>query len=338
MLRPELSLYAVADGAGGPGVGNVASSMGLAAVAAYLEETQRDAERAPPIDAFGLYRNARRLAIAVQRANQAIITLAKSSKKLRELASTVVAVLVDPALGLLHVCHLGDSRCYRFRAGLVEPLTIDHSLLHDVLELRPETDDAALAKLPREVVTRALGMPQVRAEIRSFEMLPGDKYLLCSDGVSSALNHQQLAEVLGANRPPAELVNDVLTLATFPAPEDNATALVVSVALTPGTSLADRPRPPSTPRPISDPSEPEILLRTDVNPGTERLPLPSGASAPPSNSPEAMASSGRDFDGLLNTLVSGGEPPSSARSCASCRKTISDVARFCPHCGDRQPG
>jgi len=335
-VRPELGLYAVADGAGGPGVGNVASSMGLAALAAYLEETERDAQRTPPIDAFGLYTNARRLAIAVKRANEAIITLAQSSKKLRELASTVVAMLVDAKLGLLHLGHLGDSRCYRFRAGLVELLTVDHSLLHDVLELRPDTDDAALAKLPRQVVTRALGMPQVRADIRSFEMLPGDLYLLCSDGVSAPLNNQQLAEVLGANRQPHELVSDVLTLATFPAPEDNATAVVVGAALAPGSTLAERPRPPSTPRPPTSPLEPEILLRTTIDTGGSRNPqfsmLPAGSEA------DGLIDSGGHAVGLLRTLVSGSDPPPPAdnRRCISCREALSPIAQYCPECGVKQ--
>lgn len=336
LVRPHLNLFAVADGAGGPGVGNVASSMGLAALANYVEETQPAALRAPPIDAFGLYTNARRLASGIQRANQAIITLAASSKKLRELASTVVAVLVDPALGLIHLGHLGDSRCYRLRGGLVEALTTDHSLLHDVLELKPETDDAALAKLPRQIVTRALGMPQVRADIRSHELVPGDKYLLCSDGVSGALNNQQLAEVLGANRSPQELVADVLRVASFPAPEDNQTAVIIGVDLAPGSSLADRPRPPSTPRPPSSPADPEILIRTRVDAGLE---LESQFSVVPSGSTsDGLIDSGGHAVGLLKTLVSGSDPPSAEqRRCSECRERLSPAAVFCPHCGVKQP-
>lgn len=337
-MRPELDLYAVADGAGGPGVGNVASSMGLAALSAYLEETNRDAARAAPIDSFGLYANARRLAIGVQRANQAIVKLAQSSKKLRELASTIVAALVDPSLGLLHLAHLGDSRCYRYRAGLVEALTVDHSLLHDVLEVRPDTDDAALAKLPRQIVTRALGMPQPRPDIRSFEIVPGDKYLLCSDGVSGALNNQQLAEVLGTKQGAQELVEEVLTLATFPASEDNATAVIICAGLAPGSSLADRPRPPSTPRPPSSPTDPEILLRTDVSLGggghdLQFSVLPAGSEV------DTIIDSGGHPVGLLRTLVSGPEPSgASDRSCISCREPLSSAASFCPQCGTKQPG
>jgi PPM family protein phosphatase len=334
LLRPELHLYAVADGAGGPGIGNVASTMGLAAIASYIEETEQAALEAPPIDAFGLYTGARRLAIAIQRANQAIITLARSSKKLQSLASTVVAMLLDPERGLLHLGHLGDSRCYRYRAGLLELLTTDHSLLHDVLELRPDTDDGALAKLPRLVVTRALGMEQVRADIRSHEVLPGDKYLLCSDGVSGSLNNHQLAEVLGTRGTADQLVADLLMLATFPAPEDNVTALIVCSQLAPGSTLAERPRPPSSPRAPSSPAAPEILLRTRSGADTEHD--PQFSVIPSESATEGLVDSSGHWVDALTTLVSGpGTQRIPSRHCSRCDELLAPSALFCPHCGAR---
>ena len=83
------------------------------------------------------------------------------------------------------------------RGGHLEQLTQDHSLLTEVLEQRPDLDDAALARLPQHVVTRALGMDdQVRVSVHSFQVVGGDRYLLCSDGLSAIVPASLIAETL----------------------------------------------------------------------------------------------------------------------------------------------
>src|SRR6185295_2804941 len=110
---------------------------------------------------------------------------ARASKEKEGMGTTIVAAVPAPRSGAIHVAHVGDSRCYRLRARHFEQLTEDHSLLNDVLESWPDVDDSALARLPRNVVTRALGMDEkLRVSIRSYEMVGGDRYLLCSDGLT----------------------------------------------------------------------------------------------------------------------------------------------------------
>ena len=75
----------------------------------------------------------------------------------------------------MHVAHVGDSRCYRLRGGHLELLTQDHSLITDVIERRPELDDTMLERLPKNVVTRALGHDgDLRVSLRSFTVVAGD--------------------------------------------------------------------------------------------------------------------------------------------------------------------
>jgi hypothetical protein len=115
LLRDDLQLYIVADGAGGHNAGNVASALATTAIANFFENTQKDVDSIPEYDEFGFSTGARRLARAIQRANRDIIEIAKSSMRHRGMGTTVVAAWARPELGVIHLGHVGDSRCYRHR-------------------------------------------------------------------------------------------------------------------------------------------------------------------------------------------------------------------------------
>ena len=172
---------------------------------------------------------------------------------------------------MIHVAHVGDSRCYRWRDGVLELLTHDHSLLNDALELRPNIDDAALARLPQNVVTRALGMePNVRVSVRSFRMLAGDKYLLCSDGLSDFLDEDTIGDVLAVDRSADDLVRGLVGKTLEREARDNIAAVVVTCALASGAVAVPRAapvmrRPSSMPPPggPSDDDDPEIVILSE---------------------------------------------------------------------------
>ena len=136
LLRPDLSLFILADGAGGHNAGNVASALATTAIANFFEATGHGAEE-PDLDAFGLAIAARRLAASLQKANEDILDIAKTSNKLRGMGTTAVALSFFPKSGLVHVAHVGDSRCYRWRDGLLELMTHDHSLINDASRCDP---------------------------------------------------------------------------------------------------------------------------------------------------------------------------------------------------------
>lgn len=289
LLRPDLSLFILADGAGGHNAGNVASALATTAIANFFEATGHathagEAEE-PDLDAFGLPIAARRLAAALQKANDDILDIAKTSNKLRGMGTTAVAVSCLERSGMIHVAHVGDSRCYRWRDGVLELLTHDHSLLNDALEMKPNIDDAALAKLPQNVVTRALGMePNVRVSVRSFRMLAGDKYLLCSDGLSDTVDEDTMGDVLAVDRSPDELVRGLIDKALDQGARDNIAAVVVTCALGSGAVAVPRSaqvvRRLSSMPPPGGPSsdDPEIVILAEEE-GSHVHVVPSDAIA-----------------------------------------------------------
>jgi PPM family protein phosphatase len=229
LIREDLGLYLVADGAGGHNAGDVASALAARSIANYFGSTVKKTHETPEFDRFGLAAGARRLVTAVLKANRDVIEISKSSSAHRGMGTTIVAACFSPRSGLLHVAHAGDSRCYRLRAGQLELLTQDHSLINDVLEQRPELDEKVLERLPKHVVTRALGMEEkLRVAIASHSVLAGDRYLLCSDGLSGPVEAEHIAEALGYDGSPQKIASDLVDLANLAGGPDNIAALVLA--------------------------------------------------------------------------------------------------------------
>jgi PPM family protein phosphatase len=246
LLRPDLELYLVADGAGGHNAGNIASALATTTVAHFFESTQEEAHQAPAYDEMGLPWAARRLATAFQRANREVIDIAEGSEHRKGMGTTLVAAYFDLAHAMLVLGHVGDSRCYRLRDGRLERLTQDHTLVNDVLELKPDIDADSAAKLPRNVITNALGMEKnVRVSVRTFEVAPGDRYVLCSDGLTDEVDDGQIAQALQLGGPPDEQVRLLIDLATDGGARDNVAVIVLACTLAPGVGkLPEKPIPP----------------------------------------------------------------------------------------------
>jgi protein phosphatase len=206
----------------------VASAHPARSLEKYFGATIKKKHEAPEFDSFGIPGGARRLSAGILKANRDVIEIARQSSKHKGMGTTIVAACFSPRSGLMHVGHVGDSRCYRLRAGHLEQLTQDHSLLTDVLERRPDLDDTVLERLPKNVVTRALGIdPKLRVSLRSFSVIAGDRYLLCSDGLSGPVEAQALARALGRRDEPQVIAAELIALAKKAQGRDNIAALVV---------------------------------------------------------------------------------------------------------------
>jgi serine/threonine protein phosphatase PrpC len=353
LVRSDLGLYVVADGAGGHSAGNVASALATSEVARQFDATEGAAQAAPEIDAFGLWSGARRLSRAVQKGNQAVIELARSSNRYRGMGTTIVCALVVPDTGRLHVAHVGDSRCYRLRQGSLELLTPDHSILNDVVELHPEMDDAALAKLPRKAVTRALGMEErVRVAVRTLDALPGDRYLLCSDGVTGELGEAVLANLLGQAAAPADIVREVVRAANEVGGRDNVTALVVECrAAAPGAArvraapahpvMAPVPAPAAA-RPRAEGSEPSIevaLLEEEARDPEIVVMRARGGADPAEPRVDVVPLDAADARTIQALDRVAGALGTRHVTCANCKARIDASALACPLCGhsDTEP-
>lgn len=142
------------------------------------------------------------------------------------MGSTVVAVHLDgPAVTLAHV---GDSRCYRLRGGALTQLTSDHSLLAEALRHRPDLSEAELAALPKNVITRALGMrPSVKVDVQQLTLEAGDLLLLCSDGLHGMLDDETIAEAAGLNDDLAQASELLVALANDAGGTDNVSVILI---------------------------------------------------------------------------------------------------------------
>ena len=236
LVRPDLGLFAVADGAGGDNAGNIASSVALASLTREFEATRGMAEH-ELVDSLGVLAGARRLSRAVHRAHREVSAIAKSHDRYRGMGTTIVAISLQLEHGLAHLASVGDSTCFRMRSGNLEQLSEDHTLGRDVLELTPDFDDAAAKRLPRNVITRALGMKDnLRVAVRSFDIANGDRFVLVSDGVADVLGDDAIVEVLQTTRDAEGHARGLIQAALSRGPDDNCAAVVLSIQAALGVS------------------------------------------------------------------------------------------------------
>jgi serine/threonine protein phosphatase PrpC len=259
LVRPDLGLFAVLDGAGGHRSGEIASALAARSLENYFGATVRKTHDAAEDDRFGIPAGARRLSAAIQKANRDVMEIAARTPEHKGMGTTVVALTFSPRSRRVHVGHVGDSRCYRLRGEHLELLTLDHSIARDVLEQRPELDDALLDRIPQNVVTQALGLtPKLRVDLRTHAAVPGDRFLLCSDGLSTTVEEEAIGDALRARRPPHETVAELITQANEAGGHDNIGVVVVEFEEGPNT---EHPAPRAPLRGDSGMrSEPELLI------------------------------------------------------------------------------
>ena len=200
-------LVAVADGMGGHVGGEIASRFAIDTVAAD-----------PDLP----------LADRVSAANDVILAKADATPDLRGMGTTLTAAQFLPD-GSLSVAHVGDSRAYLMRVGILEQLTNDHSVVAEYLRagsIRPED----VATHPqRSMLTRALGLyPNVEVDMLEVKTRSGDRLLVCSDGLTSMVDEQRIAATLGLGTP-EETVWTLIEVANQMGGHDNISLVVVDV-------------------------------------------------------------------------------------------------------------
>lgn len=267
IVREDLAFYAVIDGAGGHDSGDVAAATAARVATEHVARTHK--KSGPAFDRFGLAIDARRLGTALHLANDAVLELSRALGSKKGMGAVVVAALFSPRASLMHVAHAGDSRCYRLRGGNLEQLTQDHSVINDVIEQRPDVDSEMLSRLPRKAVTRALGIDQdIRIPLRSYEVVDGDRYLLCSDGLTGPVRTLALGEILARGVAPDETVAALIDAAKAGGAPDNVTAVVIDCGSPRHAALPITSVPPGAPNDSRD-SQPELLILAVEEIGTD---------------------------------------------------------------------
>ena len=198
--NPARGLAILADGMGGYNAGEVASGMATTLLATELESALQKVEPYR-LDAAGRLYAHTALEAEIARANDAIYRAAQSQPQYAGMGTTlVVALFYD---NMMTVAHIGDSRLYRLRGDDFKLMTRDHSLLQEQIDSGMITPGEARYSQNRNLVTRALGVdPVVQPEIREYDTMPGDIYLLCSDGLNDMVEDEEIAltlKALGAN-------------------------------------------------------------------------------------------------------------------------------------------
>jgi protein phosphatase len=231
-LMPQYNLFVVADGMGGHRAGDVASQMAIQAMNEFFSATEKEDITWPFHFDPNLPFAVNRLITAIQVANSRIYQESLSSDEHQGMGTTVVGVNTVEEHGTINVAHVGDSRCYRFRGNQLDLLTMDHSLVNDYLRAAPDLTEEQLAELPRNVITRALGMQEsVLVDVQSIDTEVGDLFVLCSDGLNSMLEDPMIRDIIEAHRHDlAEVAAALIEHANDAGGEDNCTVVLIEIA------------------------------------------------------------------------------------------------------------
>lgn len=231
-VLPEYSLYLVADGMGGHKAGDVASRMAVQAVTAFFQATSQEDTTWPFHFDPHLSVDENRLVTGIKVANKKIFEASTRSHDVHGMGTTIVGLLVNPERKKFYFAHVGDSRGYRFRGGKLEQLTRDHSLLNDYLLVMPDMPKEQRDELPKNVITRALGMQDtVVVDLLPDDIEDGDVFLLCSDGLSGMVSDEEICEILVEAKGDLEVAAKTLVdRANKHGGEDNITVVLVGAS------------------------------------------------------------------------------------------------------------
>ncbi len=209
----------VCDGMGGAAGGKLASEMLCSGMEDMLynrlpQTTERDDIKSLLLD-------------SVSEGNNEIYALAQRDKNKTGMGTTVVAAVVRD--GLLHLVNVGDSRCYLLRNGILQLLTKDHSIVQDLLDNGEVSQEQARLHPKKNLITRAIGVGEtVDLDYSAYEISPGDKLLLCSDGLTNCADESAIQMILQTS-PFFDITEKLIKLAKTGGGLDNITTVVIAM-------------------------------------------------------------------------------------------------------------
>ena len=264
-------LWAVADGMGGHRAGEVASATAI--------ETLQDA-----------YRGGQPLDAAVEAANAAVFSKAADDAALRGMGTTLTAVAVEDGHTAL-LGHVGDSRAYLLRDGAVTQVTDDHSLVEQLVREGRLSPEEAHTHPQRAIITRALGVDaEVEVDTYRVDLKPGDRLLICSDGLTNMLSDDTIGATLRRYADPQQAADTLVDMANQAGGDDNITVVVLD-------ALADAAADPTTADPVA--VESVAVERADPGGAAVSAPEPSGHESAPETSPKRAQKRSTNLRGVL---------------------------------------
>lgn len=213
-----MGLYVVADGMGGHDAGEIASDLTVKAVHYYFDEHT-------PTDGVPLDEWLKGAAVA---ANKVVLAQQGDREEERKMGSTLVMALVME--GLAHIANVGDSRAYRLTGDSIEQISIDHSLVERLVQIGQLTREEARVHKQKNVIYSTIGdKEEMEIGLYQVNLQPGDRLLLCSDGLSGMITDEEILRLSRANPDPAATCKALVEAAKMAGGHDNITALIVEM-------------------------------------------------------------------------------------------------------------
>ncbi|MGE5593851.1 MAG: Stp1/IreP family PP2C-type Ser/Thr phosphatase [Betaproteobacteria bacterium] len=209
-------VFAVADGLGGHEAGEIASQMAIRMLKEFKPPEGGDPGGA--------------LAGALEGINRAVYRRSVADPSCEGMGTTLTVLLIvgDTA----YIGHVGDSRAYLVRDGRLHRLTEDHSIVGELMRMGMLSEPEARAHPQRNLLTRAIGtQPDVEIEVGYCKLAPSDRFLLCTDGLTGAVDDGEILKVMAAAQDPKSAVDQLVELAMRGGGHDNITAVAVFLDL-----------------------------------------------------------------------------------------------------------
>ncbi|HSD86567.1 MAG TPA: Stp1/IreP family PP2C-type Ser/Thr phosphatase, partial [Kofleriaceae bacterium] len=221
----QRGLYVVLDGMGGANAGDIASQTARDAIASFVQQRRLTMEPKVLLES------------AIQYGSASVWNAAQQARERHGMGTTCVACLViDPKRAI--VAHVGDSRAYLLRHGRLQSLTRDHTIVEELVDRGVLSADEAERHPYKNVLSRNLGArPETRVDTIELEINPGDRIMLCSDGLYGYASNDGMQYLLGSGDAPETVARDLIDLALRGGGGDNVSVIVIE---------APQPAPTST--------------------------------------------------------------------------------------------
>ena len=227
LINDELALFVVCDGMGGHAGGEFASAIAVNTVEEVLSNPDNAPEVVAVAEEGAIEVMRERLRYAIRLAGKRIFEKANAEPEYRGMGTTCLVLLVDGPNAF--VAHVGDSRGYLVRDGRIEQLTEDHSLVNERIRAGLLTPEQARHHKLKNIITRSLGYTEdVEIDIQVRAVRRGDKFLLCSDGLSNLVEPAELGETVRSMNP-QDAARQLVQMACSRGGDDNVTAVITRV-------------------------------------------------------------------------------------------------------------
>ena|GEM_PF-848898 len=218
IVEPRMGLYAVLDGMGGANAGDVASQLARDTIRDFVMHRQHTLAPAALLES------------AIVAGSTAVFTEAQEKTDRHGMGTTVVACLIIDANQVV-ISHVGDSRAYLLRDGRLQPLTRDHTIVEELAERGLLTPEEAERHPYKNVLSRNLGAkPEAKVDTLVLDLKPGDRLLLCSDGLYGFASAEAIQYVLGSGDDPKHVARDLIDLALRGGGGDNVSTIVIETS------------------------------------------------------------------------------------------------------------